>query len=318
MPLDAHKNHCFSKTFTGFVSFLFNGQEKDDEIFGITGSALTAEFWEYDSRLGRRWNIDPVFKYWESPYACFMNSPLLFVDPQGSDGVVTVDKEKHEMTVKVKVYYWEKNSMGEKQPDATVVDNIKSNKKTELGFDAGSWLVDLSPDPTKPEMWTVTYEYDFVGITAENSLSYEKKAKENIKQDGNTSNYLLLSKDKNSSSNYQEGSHCISINPDTKNNPNKNWSDYNTFNHEGGHAMGMPHDKDINDKDNKVYNDNNNGGYEETETLGIMSYARNRETKSWEVRFFVTNVLSIANQSNDNSVNIHLNGKGIGKSTIMK
>jgi len=28
-----------------------------------------AEFWEYDPRIGRRWNINPVGKEWESPYA---------------------------------------------------------------------------------------------------------------------------------------------------------------------------------------------------------------------------------------------------------
>jgi hypothetical protein len=35
----------------------FNGQEKDPEI---AEGIYTAEFWEYDSRLGRRWNVDPV------------------------------------------------------------------------------------------------------------------------------------------------------------------------------------------------------------------------------------------------------------------
>jgi hypothetical protein len=33
----------------------FNGQEKDDEVCG-SGNLNTAEFWEYDTRLGRRWN----------------------------------------------------------------------------------------------------------------------------------------------------------------------------------------------------------------------------------------------------------------------
>ena len=45
--------------------FGFNGQEKDDEIFGSTGTSYTAEFWQYDARIGRRWNVDPVDKPWE-------------------------------------------------------------------------------------------------------------------------------------------------------------------------------------------------------------------------------------------------------------
>src|SRR5690606_18721571 len=37
----------------------FNGQEKDNEVYG-DGNSYTAEFWQYDPRLGRRWNVDPL------------------------------------------------------------------------------------------------------------------------------------------------------------------------------------------------------------------------------------------------------------------
>ncbi len=62
----------------------FNGMEKDDEVAG-NGNNYTAEFWQYDSRLGRRWNIDPVVKHHESPYAAFANNPIWFIDPSGAD-----------------------------------------------------------------------------------------------------------------------------------------------------------------------------------------------------------------------------------------
>jgi hypothetical protein len=42
-------------------------------------------FWEYDSRLGRRWNIDPVVKPALSGYSAFSNSPIWKVDPDGDD-----------------------------------------------------------------------------------------------------------------------------------------------------------------------------------------------------------------------------------------
>ncbi len=35
--------------------------EKEDEIAG-EGNSYTATFWQYDSRLGRRWKPDPVMK----------------------------------------------------------------------------------------------------------------------------------------------------------------------------------------------------------------------------------------------------------------
>jgi len=62
--------------------FGFNGQEKDDEVAGV-GNIMTAEFWEYDARLGRRWNVDPVLKVWESHYSTFRGNPILRSDVLG-------------------------------------------------------------------------------------------------------------------------------------------------------------------------------------------------------------------------------------------
>lgn len=76
--------------------FGFGGQEKDDEITGITGSLYTAQFWEYDARIGRRWNLDPKPVTGISEYACFENNPILFSDPLGDKvkGKTKSDAEK--------------------------------------------------------------------------------------------------------------------------------------------------------------------------------------------------------------------------------
>ena len=64
--------------------FGFNSQEKDfDIIEGLYG----AEYWEYDSRTGRRWNIDPVTNASISPYACLLDNPICFTDPIGATSV---------------------------------------------------------------------------------------------------------------------------------------------------------------------------------------------------------------------------------------
>lgn len=68
----------------GAYSYGFGGQEMDDEIAGV-GMSYTAEFWQYDSRLGRRWNVDPIDKPWESGYATFYNDPVRYNDPLGLD-----------------------------------------------------------------------------------------------------------------------------------------------------------------------------------------------------------------------------------------
>jgi RHS repeat-associated protein len=65
----------------------FNGQEKQTEITG-NNSHYTAEFWMYDSRAGRRWNLDPKPNPSISSYATFANNPIWFSDPKGDTIVV--------------------------------------------------------------------------------------------------------------------------------------------------------------------------------------------------------------------------------------
>ncbi|WP_165798557.1 DUF4225 domain-containing protein [Chitinophaga costaii] len=60
----------------------FNGQEKSDEIKG-EGNSYTAEFWEYDPGIGRRWSLDPKPMIGVSEYAAFNSSPIQFSDPLG-------------------------------------------------------------------------------------------------------------------------------------------------------------------------------------------------------------------------------------------
>ena len=63
----------------------YGGQEADNEIYG-QGNAYTAEYWEYDPRIGRRWNVDPLASEFPhiSPYVAFNNNLLRFTDPTGA------------------------------------------------------------------------------------------------------------------------------------------------------------------------------------------------------------------------------------------
>lgn len=81
-------------TFTSSYRYGFNGQEKTDEISG-NGNHYTAEFWEYDPRTGRRWNLDPVVKPWESGYAVMGGNPIWNKDVNGDDFVnASTEKRK--------------------------------------------------------------------------------------------------------------------------------------------------------------------------------------------------------------------------------
>jgi len=65
----------------GSYRYSINGQEKEKEL---NENITTAEFWMYDSRIGRRWNVDPELKTWNSAYSCFDNNPIINIDPDGN------------------------------------------------------------------------------------------------------------------------------------------------------------------------------------------------------------------------------------------
>jgi YD repeat-containing protein len=120
----------------GSYRYGFNGQEKSTEI-DPSGNSMTAEFWQYDARLGRRWNMDPARKKYpyESPYLAFHNNPIQFSDPNGDDPpknfkkyTNTVDGNSIYLPSSAKIdIYDEKSSNGNKE----LVGKIK-------GFNIGS------------------------------------------------------------------------------------------------------------------------------------------------------------------------------------
>jgi YD repeat-containing protein len=103
---------AISRSFNGGnVKNAFDGQRLSPEI---SPSAQTAEFWEYNGDVGRRWNVDKVYK--NSPYEAFGGNPILFSDPSGLD---TVTESKKAGTNDVfqhqngsSNFYWDKTAKG--------------------------------------------------------------------------------------------------------------------------------------------------------------------------------------------------------------
>ncbi|MGE7777031.1 polymorphic toxin-type HINT domain-containing protein [Chitinophaga sp. NPDC101104] len=81
----------------GNYRYGFNGQEKSTEITS-DGSIYTAEFWEYDSRIGRRWNLDPVPIIGLSQYATFNNNSIYYSDADGDFAEGGPDEPKRSTT----------------------------------------------------------------------------------------------------------------------------------------------------------------------------------------------------------------------------
>ena len=69
----------------------FNGQEGDGEIYGDKLN-YAFQYRMYDARIGRFWSVDPLKKtiHGISSYCFSYNSPIVFNDPNGKAGIVTV------------------------------------------------------------------------------------------------------------------------------------------------------------------------------------------------------------------------------------
>jgi len=85
--LEQHTPSLVKRGFsaTRLYMFGFQGQEKDDEVFNVTGSSYTAEFWQYDSRFARFLSVDPFIKsyLWYTPYQFVGNKLINSIDMDG-------------------------------------------------------------------------------------------------------------------------------------------------------------------------------------------------------------------------------------------
>ncbi len=72
----------YMATSSSKYRYSINGQEKESEL---NENITTALYWEYDSRIVRRWNVDPVYKEYESPYLAFAGNPIWLKDLDGAD-----------------------------------------------------------------------------------------------------------------------------------------------------------------------------------------------------------------------------------------
>ena len=134
----------------------FQGQEKDDEVKG-TGNHISFNDYGYDTRLAQRYSLDPKFRDYpyQSPYSTFNSNPIVFEDPTGESGEITIDKNSRTLTISSKLMFYGNSANSElAKQSATDIQNawneaagkvtikgVEYNIKFEI---SGSYMPDLT------------------------------------------------------------------------------------------------------------------------------------------------------------------------------
>jgi hypothetical protein len=118
--------------------FGFNGQEKTDEVYG-KGNLNTALFWEYDTRIARRWNVDPVDQISVSNYAIMRNNPIYNIDPMGNESkkhssVTMEDWKSGSFNVESDDMLLDEVEVKAERAGASQFDNMNSKDRVDLAL----------------------------------------------------------------------------------------------------------------------------------------------------------------------------------------
>ena len=127
-------SRCYSIAINpvGSYRFGFGGHEKDNEIKGI-GNHLSFNDYGLDTRLGRRWNVDPKAAQYpsQSPFSVFNGNPLYYEDPTGQSGEASINKQAKTITVTQKLIFY--GSKAETKLSKAIANEIASQYNSANG-----------------------------------------------------------------------------------------------------------------------------------------------------------------------------------------
>ncbi len=133
--------------------YAFNGMEVDNEVSG-NGNSYDFGARMYNPRLGRWFSPDYLKEKHpdKSPYAYATNSPILFMDPDGNDYVITIIENKsgnNQMIISTTSHVYGKNA-------ERIVKNFNLRNPTGTYTQSGTYIDD------KGKSWDITINISMI------------------------------------------------------------------------------------------------------------------------------------------------------------
>jgi RHS repeat-associated protein len=111
--------NSYQRSFSKANNFKYNGIENIPDL-GLNVNMYM--FRTYDPALGRWWQIDPLYKHFESPYATVTNNPIRFFDLFGLDTLSSRSKD----------FNWADVQSGDVVDGGTVLEEVSVSGTSEV------------------------------------------------------------------------------------------------------------------------------------------------------------------------------------------
>jgi len=204
-------------------NYQYNGKELNED-FGLHWMDYGARW--YDPQINRWGQVDPLAEKYAnmSSYAYVFNNPVAFIDPDGRDGIATVNKKDKTVLVET-VFHISKEALN-------TISNYNVGASNNLGELISEFLNQYSPTSIEyeGEKYNVSFSLEF------QMHDTQAEAKQAFKTDRNSGGASILFTTPNKdpfnfrASSFNNGVLTYS-----------NGAGRSTFAHEVGHGLGLSH-----------------------------------------------------------------------------
>lgn len=219
----------------------------------------------------------------------------MFLDPDGRDGIATIDYENKTINISQTFYYNEnsegltRNGFVEDIETKRISYTAETTLLDQKGFSSQTWNVnDGSND------WSVSFSYNFIPLDSDKEV-------ENALDSDLAANALCFNENLKSNGAWNQNDRTLSI---------KNFNGFlgpgrgETFFHEIGHSWGLPHEKYM--PKSPIFGVEKNG--EGVDHTGIMGSGNHRAIQQYEVEYGVLRILNEIPGNHSSTIEHHIKG----------